>query len=268
MVFYLDAFRGFEISSVQSFIKGMSWSKAIVLGAFLQLLLISGILLTSWKKRYNLSVLLLACDMVINTLICTPFFSVSSYSLPEVNNILKTTPNFPVQISPPSSVPANFIDPSGNDWQNVNVFAKEVSTHDSYKGPLVLKENIAAGVAAGRPLLYASTPGNDSAIRITVQRPTRIRATINLSATDTITLQQNYFTGWQALINNVRAPLIIRGRKMSLVVPQGRSVVEFVYRRKDIQFTVLFMHLFMLVTLLFNVILKMKGFKKHTVRGD
>jgi hypothetical protein len=256
IVFHIRDFNLTGVRSASSFIKGMSSSTALLIAAVVQLIivLLLGILL--YRMLFKAARILLLADLVINTLLCTPFFSVSSYSLPEVNNILSTTKGFPVQEPPPSSVNSIYTDVHGNAWQNVNVFSKEVSSQESYLGPLVLKENIMEYSPAGKALVYAANPSNDKGIRITEQLPSRVRALSDLPVSDTIIFQQNYFKGWRAAINGAPVPLIISGRQIRLAVPAGRSEIEFRYSRPDVKFAAIFIHAFTLITLLSAVFFK------------
>jgi hypothetical protein len=259
IVFHIRDLNLTGVRSATGFIKGISSSTALLISAVVQLIIVVLLGLLVYRMVFKAARILLLAELVINTLICTPFFSVSSYSLPEVSNILRTVKGFPVQQTPPSTVNSVFTDEHGNAWQNVNVFSKEVSTHESYLGPLVLKENIMEHSVPGKALVYAANLDNDKEIRITEQLPSRIRAVAELAVNDTLILQQNYFKGWRATINGAPAPLIINGRQIRLAVPAGRSEIEFRYNRPDVKCAAILIHAFTLITLMSMLFFKSKN---------
>jgi len=221
-------------ANLTSFIKGLQYNGALFISAALQTLLIGSLLITIYLKKFGLSKWILAADLVLNTLICTPFFSVSSYTLPEVNSILKSTPGFPVQQKLPSEIQATYTDAKGNQWHNINVFSKDISAFDSYKGPLVLKETInGTNEVLNKTLLFAR---DDSSAIITIlkQTPAHVRAKVILNKPTPISLLQNYYPGWKAYINDKRSALIFCYNKISTVgvstvADKGEWIIDFKY---------------------------------------
>lgn len=231
-------------------LKNADYSTTLLISSLIQLLLISLLLLLIRRKKWSWALWVFAGDLVINTLICTPFFSVSSYSLPEVNALLRSEKGFPVQQRKVGDVAATFKDEKGNTWQNVNIFRREVSANESYRGPLVLKDTSDRSSYLNRPLVFSRD--SSAAITILVQRPTHVKARVNMAAAGNVTLLQNYYPGWKAYVNDKEAGIIRENNAfISVAVPAGESTISFRYERKQIWLSALLVHL---VILIFGVI--------------
>lgn len=234
---------------VTDFITKSSFSQVLLISSVIQLLILLKAFVLIRIKAWKLLTLLFAGDLVLNTLLCTPFFSVSSYTPAEVNNILQSTPGFPVQQERPSDVASVFKDEKGNEWQNVNVFSKKVSTAEAYWGPLILKNIYPQGMhnASDKPLVYANNDTGFSHVKVTEQRPNHVQAIAELAKADTITLLQNYYPGWRVYVNNQKAELVTKGRPgLSVIAQAGRTTIDFRYERKAAWLYALCLHLFII----------------------
>lgn len=251
------------------FVINLTPSQALCINSFIQLLLIVLLLLLIRNQKFVLAKWVFAADLAINTLLCVPFFSVSSYTLPQLNSILHAEKGFPVQEQTPSEVPAVFMDSKGNRWQNINVFSKKVSAGDSYRGPLTLKNSAIEGLAnkiQGKSLVYAENDTSAGSVRTVVQKPGHIRAVVQMLQPGTVTLLQNYYPGWKVYTNGKETRITGKERPgISVSLPAGSSTVDFRYNRKPAWITALLLHLIIIG----YGILKLKGLlKKQRIRSS
>lgn len=255
--------------AMTEFVANLTRSQALLINAFIQLIIILLLLLFIGRKKMLLAKWVFAADLVINTLLCTPFFSVSSYSLPQLNSILRAENGFPVQPQAPSDVPAVFTDSKGNQWQNINVFAKQVSANTSYRGPLTLKNSTSPrslNTIRGKPLVYSGRDSSGKPVRILVQKPGHVRALVELEQTGTITLLQNYYPGWKVYTNGKRTAITGKERPgISVELPPGLSTVDFRYDRKPAWITALFLHL---IIIGFGLLKLRDLLKKRVIRSS
>lgn len=206
-------------------------------------------------------------DMLVNTLICTPFYSVSTYSPSQVNVILKITDGFPVQQKNVDEVAAAYVDERGNAWNNPNVFSKQVSSQASYRGPLYL-EGSAANTSdtnnLHRPLAFLLS-GNGS-VAVTKQEPGFVRININATVNDTVVLMQNYYPGWKVFYNGKELSIVKqRGGGMAVAVSTGEGILEFHYERRCVWIPALFLHLVVLSFFIWKII---RFFKVNRIRSS
>ncbi|MBL7739907.1 MAG: hypothetical protein JNK14_11865 [Chitinophagaceae bacterium] len=244
----IQSFAAILTGSLQSAVKNISLSQTLLVSSCIQLL----ILLAVWNfariKKIRLVKWVLASDLVINTLICTPFFSVSSYTLDEVNTILHSKEGFPVQTVSVSDAPATFTDPKGNRWFNINVFNKEFSAADSYRGPLTLNQFYRLYEDTGRalytswPLLFAET-GETGNIHLLLQKPAHISASVDFQEPATITLLQNNYPGWKVFYNDRRIDTEKNNKAgITVSIPAGKGTLDFKYERNFAWLSALLLH--------------------------
>lgn len=239
------------------------------ISALLQAGLLIAILLAIFQRSRALFTILISADLILNTLLCLPFFGVSSYSPSAVNKILTIRSGFPIQASYPSDVPAVFADKKGNEWQNVNIFSGEVSSNDSYKGPLELAQ--AKPGRKNSPLVFAPFDSLVS-IAITTQRPTHIQAKVTSAGNCLITLAQNNYSGWYAKVNGRKEPIIGQNdQKLSdpptgitIAVPAGESTIDFIYERKELKYFCLLLHFLILSWLLWKLTAAIKNITRSS----
>ncbi|MFZ9386897.1 MAG: YfhO family protein [Chitinophagaceae bacterium] len=247
ILFLIPAVRGGINTSLSHFTENLTYSRAALFNAILQLVCIIALIVLLRMDKTHCLKWVFAAELVLNTLLCTPFFSVSRYSLPELQSILRIEKGFPVQSNPPASVPAVFVDKKGNRWQNINVFAKEVSSRESYRGPLVLKKQsgqTARPLSGTEKLAYAGKDSSGNAVKVIRQRPGTVQLEVTLDAPDTITLMQNYYPGWFVYVNGNSSTLVRKERPgLSVTVPSGKNNVEFKFVRTGVWTTALILHL-------------------------
>lgn len=267
IVFFINikSFEGLSFTSISGLVKNINLSQTLLICSFIQAIILCLFLLFRKTKYFKLALSIFVVDLAINTFLCTPFFSVSSYSVKEVNTILHSTPGFPIQNKKVNEVPTVYTDNKMNNWYNINVFAKEVSTNRSNRGPLTLRDFFQyASDSFNYKLVFAH---NDSAMRnleVRIQRPTHVRASVELSAATDITLLQNYFPGWEAYYNNKPATCIVWGeRGMTISAPAGKGVIDFYYEKKGVWISALLLHL---ITISFLIYCSIGFIKRNFIR--
>ncbi|MGB3155925.1 MAG: hypothetical protein WBB06_15060 [Chitinophagaceae bacterium] len=253
--------------SFAGFVKNINFSQTLFINAFLQLIILTTWLILVKTRKIKLAGLVLTADLIINTLLCTPFFSVSSYSLRQVNHILKSSAGFPIQNTRISQVATTYTDGKMNKWNNVNVFNKQVSSNDSYRGPLTLKHSYSfptdsteALTFFNTPLVFADGDTAANALKLILQKPNHIRVNVILEKASSVTLIQNYYPGWKAFYNKKIADIIKTGKPgMTIKVPEGEGVIDFVYERKSVWISALLVHLIIISFLLWRGYYFIKG---------
>ncbi|MER3497842.1 MAG: hypothetical protein C4308_04020 [Chitinophagaceae bacterium] len=258
MLVYSIGAVGLPGRSIYETVKKLSFRQLVFINAAAQFVLLL-IVLFALEKRKNFLLPLFVADLILNTLICTPFFTISSYTVKEANEILSATKGFPVQKLPPSLTIATKKDGKNNYWYNVNSFKNEVSTDLSMPGPLALKEiddfslnDSLKNAFAEKPIAFLLDSSSGSLI-IKKQLPKRIVIDMALSKPATIILQQAQFPGWKAYLNGKEISL----NQLSLPfvhanLPAGKRTVEFVFDKKGVTVTAIFCHVFVLSFLFFS----------------
>lgn len=258
----------FPLTSIAQLIKNISFSQSIFISAAIQLLFLLAIFYTSFLKQHLLAKLLFAAELIINTLLCTPYFAVSSYSLPEVNAIFHSEKGFPLQYEKINDVMTTYIDENSNRWNNVNVFNKKASANRTYSGPLVLEnfsryahDSTTVKELFNHALVFSDddTSEKNNRINLIIQRPTHIRVEVNEPEPTTITAMQNYFPGWKAYYNNKYVAFTETDKPgLTIAVPKGTGTVDFIYSKKNVWIPALLLHLFTISFLFFYMFGKWK----------
>jgi len=261
-------------SSASQIIKDISLPQSIFISAALQLLLLVLIFYCFSRKQYKLTKFFFGADLIINTLLCTPYFIVSSYSLPQVNRILNSEKGFPMQHEKINNVAATYTDEKMNRWNNINTFNKKVSVDKSYIGPLLLNnfssyidDSIAAKSLFDHTLVYSGndTSVNSEGVKLIIQRPTHIQAQISANDPKTFTAMQNYFPGWKAYYNNRPVEFIDANKPgLTIAVPEGTGMVDFIYSKKGVWLPALLLHL---ITVIFLILYLYKKIKEISVQA-
>ncbi|HSU28752.1 MAG TPA: hypothetical protein VLJ68_10245 [Chitinophagaceae bacterium] len=246
----VPALRSLSFASLGEAIRQMDHSKALVTGAVIQLLFIFIFFFVVVSKRWFWLKWTVAADLIVNMLICSPYFIISDYTPNEVNSILKNVNGFPVQSGIVKEIPATFTDSRGNHWNNINVFQKQVSSKPSYRGPLELRNySIFADSTEVNPLVFSLpliTGFTDSTeVKLTVQKPTRVDAEVKTNRMGFISCMQNYFPGWQVYYNNKKIDLNVAGHPgMFVYIPAENGIVSFRYEKKLAWILALILHFF------------------------
>ena len=246
----LKSFNNGSFNSIAGLIKNISSPQTIIISAFVQMLILISLLLAAKARHFSFAKLILTTDLIINTLLCTPFFSVSSYSIPEVSRILQSTPRFPLQHTKLNEVAATYTDDKMNSWNNINVFSKQVSSNDSYRGPLTLNnfylnaaDSLQREEIFNKPLVFAKNDSFTEKIKLLLQKPGHIRVSVNFSDSNLVTLMQNYYPGWNAWYNNKKIEIAMGNNPgMTVAVPEGEGIIDFRYERKSVWIFALALH--------------------------
>ncbi len=265
----MPAFRSLSFASIGEAIRQMDHTKAIVISALIQLGLLVIFFVVVSVKRHKWLKWAVAADLIVNMLICSPYFIVSDYTPKEVNSILKNVNGFPLQSGMVKDIPATIMDSRGNQWNNINIFQKQVSSQPSYRGPLELinysfyKDSSRISPAVfDEPLISAYTTNVD--IKLTLQNPARIDAEIITSSNSYISCMQNYFPGWKVFYNNKKREIKVVSRPGMIVdIPAENGTLSFRYEKKFAWFTAIALHLFSIGFLLMFAVGKIRKFSRN-----
>ncbi len=231
-------------------------NKLLWWNSLIQLLFVTALIFAVLKKQ-RLFPALITAELVINFLICTPYFAVSSRSVKAVNDLLNYQRGFPVQEASPSDVPAELRTGNQTTWRNTNVFRKEISNRVSMPGPLILKDVdrflSSKGILElkGKRIAFLK---NHSGFRDTLvimqQKPGRVTLKLRLETPNEIILQQASFPGWNAYHNQKKIPLVKNEFPfVSAVVPAGEGELVFRYEKNWAVYTAWAIHLLVLISL-------------------
>jgi hypothetical protein len=271
----ISVLKTFSSSSVNELIKNISYKQAIVASAAIQLVILLTLFFLIIKKHFKPAKLLFIADMIVNTIICTPYFTVSSYSLADINKIYASQNEFPVQRLKVNETPTTFTDNKMNTWYNVNVYQKQVSSNDSYRGPLTLKQfssflsDTALSKTFDHGIVFAGadTGATNNKIVTVLQEPTHIRVSLEIHDETTITAMQNYFPGWKAYYNDRPVEFINKDKPgLTVSVPKGVGTVDFKYEKKEVWLSALILHFVIIIFLLFQFYLIIKRSKHFGTR--
>lgn len=246
-----------SFSALPDLLKQINFNQTIVISSIIQLFILSILLIAIRKNRFKFASFILISELIINTLLCTPFFSVSSYSLKEVNSILYSKKGFPVQQENINMVKTIYTDNKKNTWNNINVFSKQVSSNDSYRGPLnLLQTDSSDGSKISKDLFNKSlvsfeNKSNTGTSTLTIQKPTHIRCIVSFKEKTIVRLMQNYYPGWKVFYNN-KGVSILKNNKpgISIEVPAGEGVIDFRYERKYLLLSAIMLHIIVLIYLI------------------
>jgi hypothetical protein len=249
-----------SFSSLTELIKNISWHQTLLISAFLQSIILIILLLAAKAKHFGIANFILTLDLIINTLLCTPFFSVSSYSIPEVNKILHSIPGFPLQNKKISDVATTYTDKKMNVWNNVNIFSKQVSSNNSYRGPLNLKhsylftsDSIRLKSLFDKPLIFVETDTTAGTVKLLIQEPTHVQASVNIIKPTLVTLMQNYYPGWKAYYNKNETKIVTTNKPgITVSLPEGKGIIDFRYEKKGVWLSALLLHLITIIFFLWK----------------
>ncbi|GEM_PF-1434700 len=251
-----DQLAGLWKGSFTETVRSGSRESFIALNALIQLLFLVAAALFL-KIRPGLMLVLFLADLVVNTLLCTPFYTISSYSPKQVTELLAPVPGFPVQENPPLHVPSSLTDFKGNTWHNINVFRKEVSRSVSMPGPLILEpvsqlldEESRQHQARANPFVYlddGSASGSGDTLYLAEQLPGRLRIVLRLSEERRIHVQQAAFPGWKAYFNGTRLALE-PGPLLHVKLPPGEGELVFLFEKQGVFLTSILLHFLLLMS--------------------
>ena len=267
---HFNAAQGLYKDSIYETLKLAGDKEMLFFNSFTQLV-ISMLMFLAFLKKIKLIPLLVITELILNTLICTPYYTTGTYTVKEVNNILQSPKGFPVQQQKPGEVNATFTDKRNNEWHNINTFRKQVSNQVSMTGPLFLRDvyqyleqpELQQSLLSKKILFIADDSiGNADSIVIVQQKPNKIVSQVSLTSAKAVTLQQSFFPGWKAYYNGLALPLSENGRPfVSVNVPQGQGTLSFVFEKKRLILSAILLHLLVISVLSFLVCRKF--FKKY-----
>jgi hypothetical protein len=254
LVTHFGAVKTISFSSPMQVIRNITFPQSVFISAVIQLFLLGFLFYSISRKKYQLFKFLAIADLAINVLLCTPYFAVSRDSLAHVNAILHSEKGFPLQSVKINEVPSIYIDERSNTWNNVNIFRKQVSSNETYRGPLTLNnfsvlfaDSLRSSSLFDQPIAFIKRNNFNQSIKLLLQRPAHIRIATTLGKPDSLTVLQNYFPGWKAFYNNKQVDIVdSQGPGMTIIVPAGEGIIDFRYERKAIWVSALLLHLFVL----------------------
>lgn len=242
-----------NVTSLKETFYSLTFNHALAISAVVQLLLLAGIFIAVKKSNYGLLQAIITCDLVLNCLLCTPFFTVSSYSLRETNErIFHSIPGFPVQKKNTAGVHTSYQE--GNAiWHNINVYQKQVSEQESYVGPLKLKSSLPistqdSAVFYNNQVLFSSQ--NQTKLQLLIQQPNFVSAVITTDKPTDVVLQQNYYPAWRAYFNGTEVNIKPILGAMKVVVPKSGKL-EFKYERTTLYIVLIILNSMIITLLLF-----------------
>ncbi|MFL5788011.1 MAG: YfhO family protein [Flavisolibacter sp.] len=244
LVYHLSAYSQLIHNSTVGFkyaIQAMDQNQGFFVSAALQIILLLCLIICCLGKNRNLFLFMIGIDLVLNTLICTPYLSVSSYSVKDVNEILGSVKGFPVQSKNLGDVTTSY-SINGAIWYNTNVYKKEVSSNDSYFGPLMLTDFIlpdtSSQVYYAHPIVY----GENGNVRVLKQKPNYVSAIVNTADSMNVYFLQNNYPGWKANWNGEQVALLKGETGGMKVKVKGKGVIEFYYERTWFIWMVVLIH--------------------------
>lgn len=245
--------------SVREVFNGLTYEHTLAISAGIQLFFL--LILFAALKRRNHRLLQLAAisDLVVNCLICTPFFTVSSYTVKETNNtIFKSTPGFPVQTLAPQKVATN-LRRGEAIWHNTNVYKKQVSALDSYVGPLNLNTVSPSDLQANTSSAsnkFIIPLDQQATLNLLVQQPNHVVASVTAEKPTDIVLQQNYYAAWHAYWNGNKIGITPLNGAMKVTIPKGGKL-EFRYERTTLFFALIILNSLVIGVLLYFMVAKL-----------
>lgn len=254
----------FNPVSIKYLIISISFKQTLVIGSIIQFFILSLLLFSLKKGKIRLIFFILISDLLINTLICTPFFSASSYRPKEIREKFSSKQGIPLSNQKLHEIPSVYIDKNKNPWYNINVYQNKVSGNYSYWGPLILKtysnqidNNPNYLDQLSHEILYIKTKDTSNNQRLTLidQKPDNLLAEIFVPQNSEVIFLQNYFNGWKAFYNEKPVPILyskdVIGMKVN--IPKGKGNLVFKYEKKWLVFSSILLHLLVIVFFAFRI---------------
>ena len=265
-ILYIRDIKNISLTNWKASITDLTLSQTYFLNSLTQLLFLSAIIFSLIRNKRHLFELSLIADLIFNTLICTPFFTVSSYTVTQVEQLISRTKGFPIQKEFVSDVPVT-IQKGSAIWYNTNVFKKEVSSADSYWGPLVLKNhesNLDDTIIFNHPIIF-SPQLDSSEFKIILQEPNHIKAVVLKDKAADIILLQNYFQGWKAFKDHQSIAIDTTLKSQMKIHVTSPGTIEFIYNKVSLLILAMIINVFVLLTLLIQAFIKVKRLHKGSL---
>ena len=266
LLFHTNGINNLTSSNWKDSITNLKHSQTYFFNGLLQLFLLLIIILSFVRNRRRLFEVTIIADLIFNTLICTPFFTVSSYTVKQVEQFIDRTKGFPIQKEYVSEVPVT-IQKGSAIWYNTNVFKKQVSSADSYWGPLVLKSH---QTSVGDTILFNHqvlfSPQLDSSeLKVSILEPNHIRAIILKEKAGDIILQQNYSEGWKAFKDHHSIPIDTSIKSQMKIHITSPGTIDFFYHKASLLITAIIIDVLILLTILIVFIIKLRRLHKGSL---
>ena len=267
LVIHFNGLKGLTFSNLKESITGISLSQTFLVNGLYHVILLVTIILCLIRNKRRLLEIALITELIFNTLICTPFFTVSSYSVKQIEQLISRTENFPIQTAAINHVPTS-IRQGQAIWYNTNVFKKEVSSEDSYWGPLVLKSRSETNdsIQFNHPVLY-SPQLDTSGLKIALQEPNLIKAVVLKDKAADIILQQNYFNGWKAFKDHQSIAIDTSIKSQMKIHVTSPGIVEFRYNKVSLFLLAVIIDVLILLTILIFTLIKLRRLHKGSLQN-
>lgn len=186
---------------------------------------------------------LIVIDVLIMSLISMPVYSVSSYSLKDVNAIIKPTSIINDQILIDHSK-STFVDKNENIFNSINVYNNKISIIDQYTGPLYLKSFDQLSMSKYQydlpaQLIFSDNQENSSKVVMdnAAFSNNTFSAEVFLKKPDTLKLFQLWHPFWKAFVNGEEQQITQSSEGiMQVNLPAGTYALEFIYGDRLISF--------------------------------
>jgi hypothetical protein len=253
---YFGKSNPFDFSSLYSFVKNLDEHQTVLISAIVQLALLLLILIFLRNAATRILKWVFLLDLCINCLLCTPFFTVSSYSIKEAGEKLHAVPGFPIQQKDPPSVLAMMDDEKGNAWMNMNVFGKEISSQPGYFGPLILQNtdvedrDTSGAIYPPKALTWLDITSTGDTMNMTKMLPNEVVFQYDFTKNHDLHLLQNYFPGWEGSVNGKRVAVMADpGTGIFIPIKAGRGSLSFIFKKNGVVISALIMHLIVIAGL-------------------
>jgi hypothetical protein len=266
LIFNVIGIKNLSISNLKGLVTGISLSQTYLVNGLIQIFFLLVIVFFLIRNKRKLFELTLISDLILNTLICTPFFTVSSYSVNQVEHLINRTKGFPIQNTEVSQVPVT-IQKGSAIWYNTNVFRKEVSSTDSYWGPLVLKNhetNLDDTIIFNHPIIF-SPQLDSSEFKITLEEPNHIKAIVLKDKASDIILQQNYIQGWKAYKDHQPISIDTTYKSQMKIHVTSPGTIEFIYNKGSLLIMAVIIDILILLALIILYFIKLRRLHKGSL---
>lgn len=242
VVFNNKDFGNFTLLSLKEPFREGNQHSSLLIALGMMTLIAAGLCLSLLQNSKMLFAVVFTADLALNTLLCMPFFAVSSYSPAAVTNILPFSAGFPVDNNVRTNT-AVIHDSKGNPFYNSNVFKKQVSLDNFYVFPIVLKqaapfiEKLKTSIPKDSTVIplvaFSNRTSEGDSIGINKTDPGWIEFSFQLKKGRSIRIAQNYFPGWKATINGKLIPIEpLPGNGLIVNIPAGNGTVVLKYEKK------------------------------------
>ena len=254
----ISGLKGLSLSNWKESITGITLSQTYLINSLIQAFVLITILFFLFRRKSRLFEATLVTELILNTLVCTPFFTVSSYTVRQVEGLFGSIKDFPIQIENVSNVPVT-IQKGSAIWYNTNVYKKQVSSKDSYWGPLVLKShNEVKDSIKSNHLIIFSPQLDTSQLKITLQEPDHIKAVLLKNKEADIILLQNYFNGWKAMKDKQSIPIDKAVKSQMKIHVSGPGTIEFLYKKGSLFTLAVIIDIVILFTIMILSVVKLR----------